>query len=64
MAKSNVKISAGATIVVEDENGAQHKYTCTGANEVTGHTPAEVLKAIQDCVRKSIKAASSSKRRK
>jgi len=58
--KDKVIISAGATVIVESETGAQQKFGCTGSNQRTKKTPAQVIKSIQDCIEKSVKQAASS----
>lgn len=62
--KPNVTVSAGITVIVEDDTGAQHKFTCSGSNEVTKKPAKEVIKALQDCLEEKVKAVTSSKRRK
>lgn len=61
--KAKVSINAGAILTITDSNGKSREFNCTGTNEVTGKTPAAVLKNIRDCIDKSIKSAASSKSR-
>jgi hypothetical protein len=59
----NVKINAGAVVIVEVDGG-QRKFNCSGTNEKTGASPTEVLKHIQDCIKRAIADTSSRKSRK
>ena len=58
-----VTVNAGATVVVI-RDGEEHYYSCSGTNEVNGHTPREVLKNIKDCVENAVKGKGKGKRRK
>lgn len=54
-----VIVNAGATVEVTVD-GKTHRYGCSGTNEKTGSTPAEVIKNLKDC----IEAASKGKPRR
>ena len=49
-----VVISTGATVEVTVGNEVR-RFSCGGSNAVNGKTPAEILKAVKDCVEKGIK---------
>ncbi len=54
-------VNAGATVEVKIGNET-HKYGCSGTNEKTGTTPAQVIRNLADCIEAA--ARGKGKRRK
>ncbi len=44
-----IVVNAGATVEVT-RDGVTKRYGCSGTNEKTGKTPAEVIKNLKDCI--------------
>ena len=55
-----IQLNTGAVLRVTVGNETK-QYGCSGSNEVSGRDYKEVLKQIQDCIERNIKAASRPK---
>jgi hypothetical protein len=56
---NQVIVNAGATVIVDGKN-----FHCSGTNEKTGNTPAEVIQTLKDCIEQVSKGKGKASRRK